>query len=255
MSSLLNKTRYKNFETILIDNGSEDPVTLELLKQYKLSPSVRIIHDPRPFNYSQLNNFAASQANGEYLCLLNNDAEVINEDWLDDMLSYATIPEVGCVGAKLYYPNGTVQHAGVVMGIGVAAHVSTKRTRDDWGYFGRLQLASNFSAVTGACLLVKRSIFMAIGGLDERELAISYNDIDFCLKVQAAGYRNIVTPFAELVHYESATRRGDSTKAYKSRLQHEADIMHGRYGELLQADPCYSPHLALLGEGFTLRLD
>jgi len=256
VSSILDKTRYDNFEIILIDNGSEDPATLDLLAHYKLSSSIRIIRDPRPFNYSQLNNAAASQANGEYLCLLNNDVEAINEDWLEDMLSYAMVPDIGCVGAKLYYRNGGVQHAGVVLGIGgVAGHVFLNRTRDDLGYFGRLQLASNFSAVTGACLMVKRSTYMAAGGLDERELPVTFNDIDLCLKIQALGYHNVVTPFAELVHDESATRGGDETANSKSHLRREWATMQKRYGDFLKNDPCYSQHLTLENDDFSLRLD
>jgi GT2 family glycosyltransferase len=200
---------------------------------------------PGPFNYSALNNRAAQAATGEYLCFLNNDVEAIAPEWLDDMVGYAAQEGVGGVGAKLYYADGTVQHAGVVLGIGgVAAHAFARQERTAHGYFGRLQIASNYSALTGACLLVRRAIFEDIGGFDEVDLAIAYNDIDLCLRMQEKGYRNVFTPFAELYHLESATRGSDQVPDKIGRFQREVAIMRRKHGDLIDDDPCYSPHLS-----------
>jgi GT2 family glycosyltransferase len=246
IASILNKTRYDNYEIILVNNASSERKSLELVESLRSSPSIRILQDDRPFNYSQLNNFAAENSNGEYLCLLNSDTEVISDDWLEEMLGYASVPDIGCVGAKLYYPGGSIQHAGLVLGIaGVASHLFLNSEKDAPGYFGRLQVAANYTAVTGACLMIKRSVYMQVGGLDEADLPVSCNDIDFCIKVQALGYRNVVTPFAELIHHESSTRGRDDTPEKWARAQQEHDVMKKRYGEFLYKDPCYSPHLTL----------
>lgn len=256
ISSILGKTSYKNIEIILVDNGSSDAATLRLLERLKSSPLIRIFRDDRPFNYSQLNNLAASVADGEYLCMLNNDTEIITEDWLEEMLNFASVPEVGCVGATLLYPNRTIQHAGVVLGIGgVAAHVFLRRPEKDPGYFGRLTVPANYSAVTGACLMLRRSIFHEVGGLDELELPVAFNDIDLCLKVQARGYRNVVTPFAKLIHHESATRGRESTPEKQARFGREVETMRQRYGDLLDNDPWYSPNLSLDDGEFSLRFE
>jgi GT2 family glycosyltransferase len=256
VTSIFSKTSYKNFEVILVNNGSSDSATLELLDRLKSAPGIRIIDDDRPFNYSRLNNLAAVTADGEYLCLLNNDTEVITEGWLDEMLSFACVPEVGCVGALLLYPNRTIQHAGVVLGIGgVAGHVFLRHAENDPGYFGRLLAASNYSAVTGACMMLRRSTFFEVGGLDAQDLTIAFNDIDLCIKVQARGYRNVVTPFAKLIHLESASRGSDLAPDKMARFNREADTMRQRYGALLENDPCYSPNLSLNAEGYSIRLD
>ena len=252
VSSIEGKTTYKNYEIVLVDNGSVEPSTLALLRAYGKHERIRVLEQPGVFNYSALNNRAVELTRGDYLCLLNNDTVVRTPDWLEDMVGYASQPGVGCVGAKLFYANGTVQHAGVVLGLGGAAgHVFRRRTRDDPGYFGRLLVASNFSAVTGACLVVRRVIYMEVGGLDEREFPISLNDIDFCIKLRLRGYRNVMTPFAELFHYESSSRGQDDLL----RIKKNVNAMQARYGALLDSDPCYSPHLALTDDGFSLRVD
>ncbi|AMN41333.1 glycosyltransferase family 2 protein [Rhodoplanes sp. Z2-YC6860] len=256
VASIFSMTSYKNFEVILVNNGSSDSSTLELIDRLKSTPNIRILDDDRPFNYSRLNNVAAVAADGEYLCLLNNDTEVIAEDWLDEMLSFACVPEIGCVGALLLYPNRTIQHAGVVLGMGgVAGHVFLRYGEGDPGYFGRLLAASNCSAVTGACMMLRRSTFFEVGGLDAQDLAVAFNDIDLCIKVQLHGYRNVITPFAKLIHLESATRGSDHTPDKIARFNREAKTMLQRYGDLLKNDPFYSPNLSLSAEAYSIRMD
>jgi len=252
--SILEKTDYENLELVLIDNGSVERETLDLLEKLRADPRVKIISDSSSFNYSRLNNLGARMTDKEYVCLLNNDIEVINSDWLRDMMSYAVVDGVGCVGPKLYYPRGSIQHAGVVLGMGgVAGHAFLNKSLADAGYFGRLLVASNYSALTGACLLVKRETFFRAGGLDERDLSVAFNDIDFCIKVQALGLRNVFTPFARLIHHESASRGADSTPEKAARFQRECAVMAARHVDILKRDPYYSPHLSLEGSDFSIR--
>ena len=213
VDSVLNKTSYSNLQLVLIDNGSVEEKTLALLRSLETDPRVKIIADNSPFNYSRLNNIGVRATSKEYICLLNNDVEAVDSGWLVDMMSYAVQPDVGCVGAKLFYPGGSVQHAGIILGMGgPAGHAFLNAQKDDPGYFGRLVVASNYSAVTGACLVVKRDVFMKVDGLDEDALPISaFNDIDFCIKVQSLGLRNVLTPFARLIHRESASRGAENT--------------------------------------------
>ena len=181
------------------------------------------------------------------MCLLNNDTEVINPDWLNEMVSHAVRPGIGAVGARLWYPNNTLQHGGVVLGIGgVAGHIHNTLTRDNAGYFSRAWVIQNLSAGTGACLMVKKSIYCQGGGLDEKNLPVAFNDIDFCIRVRDAGYRNLWTPFAELYHYESATRGSDvSTPEKRKRFEMEEEYMLDTYGNVLKCDPAYNPNLSL----------
>jgi len=258
VSSIREKTTYKNYEIVLVDNGSVEASTVDLLDTYQDDDSISVLRQPGAFNYAALNNRAAEHSRGDYLCLLNNDTVVITPDWLEDMVGYASQPGVGCVGAKLYYANGTIQHAGVVLGLalgGVAGHAFLNRGRGDPGYFGRLQVASNYSALTGACLLVNRSIYVDVGGLDESDLIVGFNDIDFCIKVMLLGYRNVFTPFSELFHYESSSRGRDDTPKNLLRLEKERLVMKRRYGSLLDSDPYYSPHLTRTQDDFSLRAD
>jgi GT2 family glycosyltransferase len=252
VSSIREKTSYRNYELVLVDNGSIEPSTLSLLQSYQEDRRVRILPQPGVFNYSALNNRGVEYSHGDYLCLLNNDTIVITPDWLEDMVGYASQPGVGCVGAKLYYPSGTIQHAGVVLGLGgLADHAFRNRAGDDPGYFGRLQVASNYSAVTGACLVVSRAVYLEAGGLDERDLQVAFNDVDFCIKVRSRGYRNVMTPFAELFHHESSSRGPDQSL----RFTREVQVMKQRYGALLDSDPCYSPHLTRTKDDFSLHAD
>jgi GT2 family glycosyltransferase len=256
VSSIFAHTSYRNYEIILLDNGSTADETLQLLDVYRRDSRVVVIQSLAPFNYSALNNLAAQHSRADYLCLLNNDTEVINSDWLEDMVGYAIQPGVGCVGAKLLYANGSVQHAGVVIGLGgVALHVFHHRLRDDHGYFGRLRVASNYSALTGACLLVKRDLYLAVGGLDESNLAVAFNDIDLCLRIQNAGFRNVFTPFAELYHFECSSRGTEDTPEKKERFQKEVAFMKSRYGDALDQDRFYSPHLTLTKGDFSIATE
>lgn len=254
VGSLLERTSYPNFELVIIDNGSVLPETFAYFDAAKEDARVRVARDDRPFNYSALNNRGAREARGELLALLNNDVEIIHGDWLDEMVSHALRPEIGCVGAKLLYPDDRIQHAGVITGIGgVAGHAHKYLHKDEHGYHSRLRLTHNLSAVTAACMLVRRSIFEQVGGLDE-ELAVAFNDVDFCLKVRAAGYRNLFTPYAVLYHHESATRGKEESDAAQERHAREARLMKERWGHTLRQDPYYSPHLSLEHEDFSVGL-
>ena len=255
--SILEKTSYANFEILILDNQSEDPATVGFLAGIgREDPRVRVLRYDLPFNYSAINNFGVRQARGELVGLLNNDVEVISQEWLGEMVQHALRPDIGCVGAKLYYPDGTIQHAGVILGLwGVAGHSHKYFPRSAQGYCNRLLTVQNYSAVTGACLVVRRAIYQEVGGLDETNLAISFNDVDFCLKVRQAGYRNLWTPYAELYHHESVSRGGEDTPEKKQREGREIAYMKARWGELLQADPSYNPNLTHHMENFSINLD
>jgi GT2 family glycosyltransferase len=253
IDSILNKTLYDNYEILVVDNGSDDLDTLEYFKSLGGHPKVHIIRDGSPFNFSALNNAAVKKANGEIIGLINNDIEVISPDWLSEMVSHALRPSIGAVGARLWYPNDTLQHGGVVLGMGgVAGHLHKKLPRGGIGYFSRACVTQSISAVTGACLVIKRSIYEEVGGLNETHLKIAFNDIDFCLRVRAAGYRNIWTPYAELYHHESATRGLEDTPEKIIRFNKEADYMKNQWGEELLNDPAYNPNLTLDKGDFSL---
>ncbi|WP_417223681.1 glycosyltransferase [Amphritea sp.] len=254
VDAILAKTTYTNFEVIILDNQTSCPKALSYLDDITKDSRVRVIRWDQPFNYSSINNFGVTKANGSIIGLVNNDIEPINPDWLDEMVSHVCRPDVGCVGAKLYYPNETVQHAGVILGIGgVAGHSHKYFERHEHGYFSRLRLVQELSAVTAACLLVRRSVFDEVGGLNEKNLAIAFNDVDFCLKVRDAGYRNIWTPFAELYHHESVSRGADDSAKKRNRAQREAAYMRRQWGVTLDNDPAYNPNLTLVHEDFSLR--
>ena len=253
IESIVFKTTYKNYEILLIDNNSDDPEALNYFELIQNKYSVMVVRDERPFNYSAINNAAVNRANGDFIALINNDIEVINEDWLSEMMSIAVQDNVGAVGAKLLYPNDTLQHGGVVTGVGgVAGHSHKYFKHDAYGYFTRAQLISSFSAVTAACLIVKKSIFIEVNGLDELNLSIAFNDVDFCLKVREAGYRNIWTPYAKLYHHESATRGIEDTPEKQLRFSKEVLYMQSKWGKMLLEDPAYNPNLTLDYEDFSL---
>ncbi|MBW8780829.1 MAG: glycosyltransferase family 2 protein [Verrucomicrobia bacterium] len=256
VESILESTRYPDFEILVIDNGSDDPATLAYLENLG-NRGVKILRDDGPFNYSALNNRAVAHATGEVLGFLNNDLKLITPDWLEEMVSHAIRPEVGAVGAMLYFPDDRVQHAGVVLGLagpklveGVAGHAFKFFPRGHTGMRNRLRVAQNYSAVTAACLLVRREVFLQAGGFDEEHLAVAYNDVDFCLRLGAAGYRNVWTPFAEFYHYESASRGADDTPAKKAIHERECAYMRRTWGPLLDNDPAYNPNLTLVTEDF-----
>lgn len=244
ITSVKAKTSYPNYEIIVVDNGSTEKQTLDYFSQIS-SADVRIIHDESPFNFSALNNRAAAQATGEFLCLLNNDIEVISPDWLDELVSLAAQPGTGAIGARLWYPNETLQHGGVLFGLGgVAGHLHHGSHRWQQGYFGRAVVTQNLSAVTAACLVIRKSIYDEVNGLDE-ELAVAFNDVDFCAKVLKAGYRNVWTPHAELYHHESASRGSDMDPDKYERFVGEVRRMEARWPELIARDPAYNPNLTL----------
>lgn len=252
IDSIFAKTTYTNFEILIVDNGSDDPGVLAYFSELAQNPRIRVIRDDRPFNYSSLNNAAVAQASGEIVALLNNDIEVISPEWLSEMVSHALRPGVGAVGAKLWYPNDTLQHGGVTLGVGgVAAHAHRLMGKGHNGYFGRAALTQGLSAVTAACLVIRKSTYQQVGGLNETDLAVAFNDVDFCLRVREAGYRNIWTPLAELYHHESATRGSDETPEKQRRFNSEVQYMLQRWGDLLQNDPAYSPNLTLGGDDFS----
>ena len=245
VTSLLGSSTYQDMELLLVDNQSVDAEALALLEEFSRDRRVRVLRYDAPFNYSAINNWAAALANGQVLALVNNDIEVITPDWLEEMVSQALRPEIGAVGAMLYYPDDTIQHAGVVLGVhGVAAHLYCGMPRGYPGHGGRARVVQSVSAVTAACLVVRREVFEQVGGLDEG-LQVAFNDIDFCLRVRQAGYRNLWTPFAELYHHESASRGREDTDEKKARFLGEVQFMQQRWGDALLADPAYNPNLSL----------
>ena len=253
LESIIAKTTYKNYEFIIVDNGSDDPDTLQYLKKVNTWKNARVIRDDRPFNYSQLNNVAAKEARGEILGLINNDIEVIEPDWLGEMVSHAVRQEVGAVGAKLLFPNNTLQHGGVILGVGgVANHAHLHMPRHHHGYFARMSVIQQFSAVTAACLLVKKSVYEEAGGLDEVNLVVAFNDVDFCIRLKKLGYKNIWTPYAELYHHESATRGQDIAPEKRARFVREVNYMMDTWGEDFLDDPAYNPNLNLDFPDFSL---
>jgi glycosyltransferase involved in cell wall biosynthesis len=254
VDALLERTDYPNFEVLILDNQSSCEQTLQYMDEIAEDARVRVLRWDFPFNYSAINNFGAEQATGELVGLVNNDVEPINSDWLCEMVRHAVRPEIGCVGAKLYYPNDTIQHAGVILGIGgVAGHAHKYFDRHADGYFSRLHLVQNVSAVTAACLLVRKSVFDEAGGLDQENLTVAFNDVDFCLRVREMGYRNLWTPFAEAYHHESVSRGADDTPEKRDRHNREVDYMRRRWGDSLFNDPAYNPNLTLIHEDFSLR--
>lgn len=254
VTSLYEKNDYPHFEVLLMDNQSDCSESKALFKQLELAGKVRLLTFDAPFNYSSINNMAAKHAKGDVLLLLNNDVEVINPDWLREMVSHAIRSDIGCVGAKLYYPDGRLQHAGVITGLGgVAGHSHKYFPGDHPGYFKRLQIIQNLSAVTGACLAVRKSVFEQVGGLNEQDLAIAFNDVDFCLRVRDAGYRNLWTPYATLIHHESVSRGAENSPEKIARFQREIAYMKQKWGDSLLNDPNYSQWLTLDREDFSYR--
>ncbi|WP_295851798.1 glycosyltransferase [uncultured Xylophilus sp.] len=261
VESLLATTRYRHYEVLIVDNASEDDDALRWLDGVEAmgSDQVRILRYPHPFNYSAINNLAARAARGEYLVLLNNDTAIVREDWLEALLNHALRPEVGIVGAKLFYPNGTIQHAGVLLGLrGPANHPFHAEPMEAAGYMNRLQVDQDYSAVTGACLMVRKSVYDEVGGLDEEAFQVSYNDVDLCLKVRAAGHLVVWSPHAVVMHEGSVSQTqmdAASTDAKAARFGMEQETMYARWLPFLARDPAYNRHLTLDGPGFELEPD
>jgi GT2 family glycosyltransferase len=251
VESILSRTIYENYEIIVIDNNSREPETQAYLAQLRQRANARVLSYAGSFNYSAINNFAVGHASGEIVGLINNDIEAISPEWLGEMVSWAVQPDIGCVGAKLYYADQRMQHAGVILGLGgVAGHSHKYASREDPGYFYRLKVVQNLSAVTGACLLVRKEIYDAVGGLNERDLKIAFNDVDFCLRVREAGYSNVWTPYAELYHLESVSRGLEDDPEKIRRFQSEIAYMKERWA--LENDPFYSPNLTRDREDFSI---
>lgn len=252
VESILSRTTWSNFQIVVVDNHSVEPRTLDYLDELRGRSRVRVLRDDGPFNYAAINNRAVGQCESELVCLVNNDIEVISPDWLEEMAGHALRPEVGAVGAMLLYPDGTIQHAGVIIGMhGVADHVYAGRPRGWSGHGGRARVTQELSAVTAACLMVRRSTYLASGGLDER-LAVAFNDVDFCLRLRERGFRNIWTPHAQLYHHESASRGRDDAPERKARYAGEIAYMRSRWTAMLSEDPAYNPNLSLRTSGSEL---
>ena len=255
ISSIEEKSTYRNYEYIIIENNSDQPETFEYYKKLEAeNPKAHVVYWEEGFNYSAINNFGATFAKGEYLLLLNNDTEIINPDCLEELLGYCMRYEVGAVGARLYYEDNTIQHAGVVLGWGgVAGHCFVQQLRSATGYCHRIIEAQDYSAVTAACMMVKRKAFDEVGGLTE-ELAVAFNDIDFCMKLGKAGYLIVYNPYAELYHYESKSRGLEDTPEKIMRFQQEIATFHKYWSENLKAgDPMYNPNLTMISQDFSLK--
>lgn len=241
LDGLLDATDYPDIEVVVVDNGSREPEAVALLTWLAGTPRFRLVQRPGPFNFSDLCNEGAAAASGEVLLFLNNDVEVIEPGWLRELVSRALEPGIGAVGAKLLYPDGTLQHGGVVLRErSVAGHAHPGLGGDEPGYFGRMLQAHEVSAVTGACLAMRKPVFEEAGGFDAEELAVAYNDVDLCLRLRRLGYRIVWTPFARLVHHESRSRGLEDTPDKTARLAREAAVMKQRWGSELAADPYYS---------------
>ncbi len=255
ISSIEEKSTYKNLEYVIIENNSTEERTFTYYKELeKNNPRVRMVYWDGPFNYSAINNFGASFAKGEYYLLLNNDTEVISPNWIEELIGYCMRPDVGIVGARLFYDDDTVQHAGVILGFGsIAGHCFVQQPRSNSGYQHRIISAQNYSAVTAACMMVDKKVFEEVGGLSE-ELAVAFNDIDFCLKVGAAGYRIVYNPYVELYHYESKSRGLEDTPEKLARFQKEIETLESRWPEAFaKTDPYYNPNLTLRSQDFSLK--
>lgn len=252
ITSIQTKTDYPNYEILVMDNQSSDPAALAYLASLASDARIRVIQYDAPFNYSAINNHAVTLARGEIIGLVNNDIEVISPEWLSEMVGHALRLEVGAVGAKLLYADGSIQHAGVILGQGgIADHAHKLKAGHDGGYFGRANLTQTLSAVTAACLLVRKTVFEQVGGLDE-SLAVAFNDVDFCLKLREAGYRNIYTPYAVLYHHESVSRGQENSPEKQARFEGEVAFMKRQWGAALTQDPYYNPNLSLGHENFVL---
>ncbi|WP_273346594.1 glycosyltransferase family 2 protein [Alteromonas australica] len=254
IDSILEKTVYQNYEILLIDNGSDDSESLSYFSELERHPKIRVLRYPGEFNYSAINNFGVQYAKGSLIGLINNDIEVIKPSWLTTMIGHALREDIGCVGAKLLYSDGRIQHAGVVLGYGGGAgHAHKYFPRYHPGYIKRLIATQNYSAVTAACLVVKKSLFHKVGGLNEKDLAVAFNDVDFCLRVKETGVRNIYCAEAELYHHESVSRGLDHAPEKAARFNKELAYLRTNWVSYIKSDPAYSPNLTLKRENFSVK--
>ncbi len=257
LESVFSKSTYRNFEVVLVDNQSRRTETAEVIAKWKgENPDIfHTVNYEDEFNYSRVNNVGVVNASGSYLVFLNNDTEVVTEDWIEALMEYAQMPSIGAVGALLLYPNGRVQHAGVVVGLhGCADHVFRHFREADWGYECRLQTVTNYSAVTAACMMCRREVFEQAGGFDEN-LPISFNDVDLCLKFVELGYRNVYLPHVKLYHHESFSRGKDDTEEKLRRTDREIAYIRSRWKKYIDDDPCYNPNLTRQDSDFSVRVD
>ncbi len=256
VESIINVSTYDNYEIVIVENNSETQEIRTYYEEISQHPNVRVVEYEGAFNYSKINNLGVEHTTGEYVLLLNNDTQVITPNWIEELLMYALRDDVGVVGAKLYYDDRTIQHAGIVVGLGAhrtAGHTHYRIPEANVGYMGKLCYAQNVTAVTGACMMVKKSLYEQLGGLDE-EFAVALNDVDFCLKVREKGLLNIFTPFAELYHYESKSRGSDKDDARAIRYQQESDRFKVKWEKVLAAgDPYYNPNFSLDHSDFTVN--
>ncbi|MDH6364557.1 glycosyltransferase involved in cell wall biosynthesis [Enterococcus sp. PF1-24] len=256
LTSIVDKTDYDNYEIIVADNGSTEERMFELYQQFgrELGENFSYQTIDIPFNFSKINNIAAATAKGNYLLFLNNDTEVISPDWLTKMVSFAQLERIGCVGAKLYYPNHTIQHAGVILGLGGAAgHGHHTFPQGDFGYYGKLEINVDYLAITAACLMVKKADFDQVGGFDE-ELTVAFNDVDLCLKIYELGRNNIWLHGVELFHFESQSRGYENTPEKQARFQKETATMETRWQKYIDNDPYYNPNLSRTSGDFSIRV-
>jgi len=256
IASILSKTDYDNYEIVIIDNESREEKTFKYYDEMKKNSKIKIIEYNKPFNFSAINNFAASRVNSKYILFLNNDTEVISREWVGAMLEHAQRDEVGAVGAKLVYPNNKIQHVGVILGLGpheVAGHPYYKYPNQN-GYFGRINIIANYSALTAACLMVRKEVFEEVGGFEEN-FSHAYNDVDLCMKIRQKGYLIVWTLYAELYHHESKSRGYEDTPEKQERFRKEIVLFQQRWGDVLQkGDPYYNPNLSLRREDFSIKL-
>ena len=259
VDGVLRRTNYPDIELIIVDNDSVETATHSLFAQAAADPRVRVLAAPGAFNYSAMNNAAVTIANGDIICLLNNDIDPVDGGWLAEMVSQSLRPDIGAVGARLVYPTGRVQHAGVVLGVGsydggpgVAGHYSLDDAGDSAGYFGLSVLVHEVAAVTAACMVLQRRHWIAAGGLNAADLPVAFNDVDLCLRLRRLGLRNIYTPFAELVHHESASRGHDLAPEHRARFDRECRFMRERWGSELDHDPFYNPNFSRIDGLFRL---
>ncbi|AMJ62725.1 hypothetical protein AXW83_22675 [Bosea sp. PAMC 26642] len=245
LQGLLNKTDYPDLDIIVADNGSSEPATSALFASMAAF-GVRVVACPGEFNYSKINNDAVKQATGDHILFLNNDISILEPTWLKEMAAHLAETDVGAVGAKLLYPDGTLQHAGVTLGVlGVAGHTQRGAAKDSFGYFGQLGLARDVSCATAACLLVRRDVFEQIGGFDQDNLKVAFNDVDLCIRIGRSGHRIVWTPYASLMHHESKSRGSDVSGAKLKRFEQERIYMRERWGSILDTDPFWNPNLSL----------
>lgn len=254
LRSIYEKSTYEDYEILVVENNSTQDETFAYYRQIDGKRSTRVIRWEREFNYSAINNFGAREAKGDYLLFLNNDTEVITPGWMEELLGVCEREEVGAVGCRLYYPDDTIQHAGIVIGIGgIAGSMFVGLKRGHGGYLHKAELMQDMSAVTAACMMVKREAFLAAGGFEER-LAVAFNDVDLCLKIRRAGYLVVYDPYAELYHDESKTRGTEDTKEKTERFQSEIEYMRSHWTDLLKrGDPCYNKNLSLSKWNYSLK--